>query len=66
MRPQANPLKLIGISLAGGVTVFVSLIPSPTGWSLDIAALEKAASPRTRMIIISPGMPTGHVLTQKE
>ena len=54
------------VRLAGGVTVFVPLIPSPSGWSLDIAALERAASSRTCMIIISPGMPTGHVLTQKE
>jgi N-succinyldiaminopimelate aminotransferase len=54
------------IRLVGGVTIFVPLIPSPSGWRLDIQALEKAASPRTRMIVISPGMPTGHVLTQAE
>lgn len=54
------------IRLAGGIPVFVSLIPSLTGWHLDILALEQAASPRTRMIVISPGMPTGHVLTQAE
>jgi aspartate/methionine/tyrosine aminotransferase len=54
------------IRLAGGVTVFVPLIPSSAGWRLDIAALEQAASPRTKMLLISPGMPTGHVLTQAE
>lgn len=54
------------VRLAEGVAVFVPLIPSPTGWSLDITALERATSPRTRMVIISPGMPTGHILTQKE
>ncbi|MBS3902863.1 MAG: pyridoxal phosphate-dependent aminotransferase [Anaplasmataceae bacterium] len=54
------------IRLAGGVPVFVPLIPSSTGWQLDIEALEKAASLRTSMIVISPGMPTGHVLTQAE
>ena len=32
------------IRLAGGVPKFVPLIPSSTGWSLDIAALERAAS----------------------
>ncbi|HUD00788.1 MAG TPA: pyridoxal phosphate-dependent aminotransferase [Rhabdochlamydiaceae bacterium] len=54
------------IRLAGGVTVFVPLIPSPAGWRLDITALEQAVSPRTKMLLISPGMPTGHVLTQAE
>lgn len=54
------------IRLAGGVPVFVPLIPSPTGWRLDINALEKAASSRTRMVLISPGMPTGHILTHVE
>jgi aspartate/methionine/tyrosine aminotransferase len=54
------------IRLAGAMTKFVPLIPSPTGWRLDIHALEKAASPRTQMILISPGMPTGHVLTHAE
>ncbi|MCE5316076.1 MAG: pyridoxal phosphate-dependent aminotransferase [Parachlamydia sp.] len=54
------------IYLAGGVPIFVPLIPSQTGWRLDIFALERAASPKTRVIVISPGMPTGHVLTQSE
>ncbi len=54
------------IRIAGGIPVFVPLIPSPNGWRLDIGALEKAASPRTRMIVMSPGMPSGHVLTQSE
>ncbi len=54
------------IRLAGGVVRFAPLIPSPAGWRLDIAALEQAASPRTRIVCISPGMPTGHVLTQSE
>ena len=54
------------IRLAGGIVVFVPLIPSPKGWRLDIAALEQAASPRTKMVLISPGMPSGHVLTSAE
>ncbi|MBI3236635.1 MAG: pyridoxal phosphate-dependent aminotransferase, partial [Chlamydiales bacterium] len=54
------------VRIAGGVPVFVPLIPSSSGWSLDTEALAKAASSRTRMVVISPGMPTGHVLTQKE
>lgn len=54
------------IHLAGGVPVFVPLIPSSSGWRLDLEALKKSSSPRTRMIVISPGMPTGHVLTLAE
>lgn len=54
------------IRLAGGVPIFVPLIPSSEGWRLDIRALEEAASSRTRMILMSPGMPSGHVLTQAE
>lgn len=54
------------IRLAGGITVFVPLIPTPNGWRLDIEALEQAASVKTRIVLISPGMPTGHVLTQGE
>ncbi len=54
------------IRLAGGVTKFVPLIPSSTGWLLDLHALEKAASDKTRIVLISPGMPTGHILTREE
>ncbi|MDP1836547.1 MAG: pyridoxal phosphate-dependent aminotransferase [Chlamydiales bacterium] len=54
------------IRLAGGVTKFVPLIPSSNGWSLDIAALENAASSKTKIVLISPGMPTGHILTHAE
>lgn len=54
------------IRLAGGIVVFVPLIPSVEGWRLDLAALEQAASSRTKMVLISPGMPTGHVLTLAE
>lgn len=54
------------IYLAGGVPVFVPLIPSSEGWRLDTKALEAAISPKTKVICISPGMPSGHVLTQVE
>lgn len=54
------------IRLAGGITKFVPLIPSSTGWRLDIQAIEGAASAQTRIVLISPGMPTGHILTQTE
>lgn len=54
------------IRLAGGVVVFVPLIPSFEGWRLDLTALEHSASSRTKMVLICPGMPTGHVLTPAE
>lgn len=54
------------IRLAEAIPIFVPLIPSKDGWRLDIQALQQAASPRTRMVLISPGMPSGHVLTESE
>lgn len=55
------------IRLAGGMPVFVPLIPSKNGWSLDTIALEKAVTKRTRVVLMmSPSMPTGHVLTPDE
>lgn len=54
------------IKIAGGVPVFVPLIPEAAGWRLDVDALKRAASPRTRVVLMSPGMPTGHILTQEE
>ncbi len=54
------------IRLCGGITKFVPLIPSSSGWSLDLVALEKAVSSQTKVVLISPGMPTGHILTQQE
>lgn len=54
------------IYLAGGVPIYVPLIPSAAGWKLDILALEKAITSRTRIIVMSPGMPSGHVLSKEE
>ncbi len=54
------------IRIAGGITIFVPLVPGPDGWRLDTEALERAVSSRTRMIVMSPGMPSGHILTDAE
>ncbi len=55
------------VRLAGGVPRFVPLIPSSQGWRLDLAALKKAVSPKTRVVLMmSPSMPTGHVLNEEE
>ncbi|MGE0670238.1 MAG: pyridoxal phosphate-dependent aminotransferase [Parachlamydiales bacterium] len=54
------------IYLAGGVPVYVPLLPTQKGWTLDRDALSKAVTSRTRMFCASPGMPTGHVFTKEE
>lgn len=55
------------IRLAGGVTKFVPLIPTGAGWRLDLAALKAAVTPKTRMVLmVSPSLPTGHVLNEEE
>ncbi len=48
------------IRLAGGVPKLVPFIPEKTGWRLDNEALKKAASPRTRVVLmVNPSFPTG-------
>ncbi len=54
------------IRLVGAVPIFASLIPTEMGWKLDLSSLERSVSNRTRMVLMSPGMPTGHVLTLDE
>jgi aspartate/methionine/tyrosine aminotransferase len=54
------------IHLVGATPVFVPLLPASDGWCLDTVALTNAISPRTRMLLMSPGMPTGHVFTHSE
>lgn len=54
------------IYLVGGTPVFVPLIPSKEGFTLDLGKLKAAVSSRTKMVLISPGMPTGHILTKSE
>src|SRR5215472_7853755 len=55
------------IRLAGGVPKFVPLEPSSDGWSMDAGSLERAASPRTRVVLmVNPCFPTGAVLTRRD
>jgi len=56
------------IRLAGAAPRLVPLIPGPEGWSLDIDAFRAAAaSPGVRAVLLmSPSMPTGAVLTRAE
>jgi len=57
---HVNILKACGADLR-----FVHL--SPPGWTFDAAALEKAFTGRTRMVVINtPGNPCGKVFTRDE
>ncbi len=49
---------------AGGV--FVPLPPNPPAFDIDLAALERALTPRTRAVILnSPNNPSGVVISQE-
>jgi aspartate/methionine/tyrosine aminotransferase len=51
------------VRLAGGVPVFAPLRVHDGEWRLDRDALAAAVTPRTvALLMMSPGMPTGHVL----
>jgi len=56
------------VRLAGGVPRLAPLIPGKDGWRLDLAAFrEAAAQPRVRAVLMmSPSMPTGSVLSEEE
>jgi len=56
------------VRLAGGVPRLVALRPDSEGWRLDLDSLRAAAaSPKVRaMLMMSPSMPTGAVLTHGE
>ncbi|CAG7616761.1 aminotransferase class I/II-fold pyridoxal phosphate-dependent enzyme [Leucobacter soli] len=55
------------IALAGARHVTVPLVPTVEGFRLDLEALRRAVSPRTRVILVNtPHNPTGTVLTGDE
>src|SRR5215469_11471155 len=52
------------VRLAGGVPKFVPLTPTVDWWIMHCDAFERAASSRTRVVlIVNPSFPTGAVLT---
>jgi N-succinyldiaminopimelate aminotransferase len=56
---------LPGIALAGAVPRIVRL--APPDFRLDLASLEAAASPRTRLVVLnSPNNPAGRVFTRDD
>ncbi|HXZ12355.1 MAG TPA: pyridoxal phosphate-dependent aminotransferase [Candidatus Sulfotelmatobacter sp.] len=55
------------VRLAGGVPVFVPLIPESGRWRLDLDVLRHSVTPRTRAVLMmSPSMPSGAVVNRTE
>ncbi|MCV7234241.1 pyridoxal phosphate-dependent aminotransferase [Mycobacterium branderi] len=55
------------VAMAGARRVIVQLVPDGNGFALDVDALRRAVTPRTRALIVnSPHNPTGLVLTADE
>jgi N-succinyldiaminopimelate aminotransferase len=55
------------VAMAGAQRVVVPLVPHGRGFALDIDALRRAVTPRTRALMVnSPHNPTGTVLSQAE
>jgi N-succinyldiaminopimelate aminotransferase len=54
------------VALAGATRTAVPLVTDGNGWTVDTDALERAVSPRTRMLIVnSPHNPTGTVFDRE-
>jgi aspartate/methionine/tyrosine aminotransferase len=55
------------VRLAGGTPTFAPLTVVDNEWRLDHDALAAAVTPRTvAILMMSPSMPTGHVLTRED
>jgi N-succinyldiaminopimelate aminotransferase len=55
------------VAMAGAQRVIAPLVPDGRGFALDIDALRRAVTPRTRALIVnSPHNPTGTVLSEAE
>jgi len=55
------------IAMAGSHRRSVPLVPDGRGFAVDVDALRRAVTPRTRALFVnSPHNPTGHILTDAE
>ena len=55
------------VAMAGAQRVVVPLVPNGRGFALDLDALRRAVTPRTRALMVnSPHNPTGTVLSEAE
>lgn len=54
-------------AILGAVVRTVSLVPAAGQWTLDLAALRKAVTPKTKLLIVNaPNNPTGWTMTREE
>jgi aspartate/methionine/tyrosine aminotransferase len=54
-------------AILGAVVRTVSLVPADGQWALDLAALRKAVTPKTKLLIVNaPNNPTGWTMTREE
>jgi aspartate/methionine/tyrosine aminotransferase len=54
-------------TILGAVVRTVSLVPADGQWTLDLAALRKAVTPKTKLLIVNaPNNPTGWTMTREE
>jgi aspartate/methionine/tyrosine aminotransferase len=62
-----NYLQIVGWAQAAAVTVKVVPLRQENAWIVDPAEIERAISPRTKMITIcNPNNPTGSLLTREQ
>jgi len=55
------------VAMAGALRAVAPLVPNGRGFALDVDALRRAVTPRTKALIVnSPHNPTGMVLTEAE
>lgn len=55
------------IHFYGGTATFCPLVLKGTTWSFDLAAFEKAVTPRTKLVVLShPNNPVGYVYRREE
>lgn len=54
-------------AILGAVVRTVALVPANGQWTLDLAALRKAVTPKTKLLIVNaPNNPTGWTMTREE
>lgn len=54
-------------AILGAVVRTVSLVPADGQWTLDLAALRNAVTPKTKLLIVNaPNNPTGWTMTREE
>ncbi len=62
-----NYMQIWGIARNHGLSIREFHLREEEGWALDVAELNEAVTPNTRLIAVcNPDNPTGHILTEAE